>query len=444
MVHENMVAKTTLNEQHNSHALDDSRRRVALVLGGNYRALGVVRSLGRQRIPIWVVNQDGHVLAGLSRYAERTLPWLEGDDSQKVSYLVELAEKYRAEQFLLIPTDDGCTTLISRNHDLLASKFVLTTPSWVSLQWAVDKKRMYQLGERLGMDQPRTLFPRSLEMLASLDLQFPVILKPTTREVLNPLNIDKAWQVENRSTLLTRFAEACKYMPPESIMVQELIPGGTEAQYSYAALCLEGKPLASLVAVRTRQFPMDFGRFSTFVETVDEAAVEAKATKLLEAICFTGLVEVEFKKDRRDGRYKLLDINPRVWGWHSLGAAAGVDFSHLLWKLKWKQPLPEVHAHSGVRWVRFAPDFVVAMKEIVKGKLGLSDYLRGLRSPVETAIFAFDDPLPGLCEFPALFYLLCKQALKQLEFRRRNDLSKIPSTRKVDARQQSAIIAPHH
>jgi predicted ATP-grasp superfamily ATP-dependent carboligase len=438
-----MVAASIANGQGHSEVLNDSRRRVALILGGNYRALGVVRSLGRQGIPVWVVNQDGHVLAGLSRYAERTLPWPDGDDALKIGYLEELAARHSTDQFLLIPTDDECTTLISQNHDLLAGKFVLTTPPWISLQWAVNKKQMYQLGDRLGIDQPRTLFPRSLEMLASFDLRFPVILKPATREVLNPLTKDKAWQVEDRPRLLTRFIEACKHLPPESIMVQELIPGGAEAQYSYAALCLDGKPLASLVAIRARQFPMDFGRFSTFVETVEETAVATNATKLLEAIRFTGLVEVEFKRDRRDGSYKLLDINPRIWGWHSLCASAGVDFSHLLWKLKWKQSLPEVRAHSGARWVRFAPDFVVAIGEMVKGRLALSDYLRGLRPPVETAIFAFDDPLPALCEFPALFGLLCRRALNRLKSRNKS-LATAPTPGSVAAGRNSAILAAHH
>lgn len=312
----------------------------ALVLGGNYRALGVVRSLGRRGIPAWVVKQDGHALAGWSRHAERTLPWPKGDDAAKIEYLKKLASNSDVERFLLIPTDDECTTLVSRWHDILANDFVLTTPAWESLRWACDKRLMYQLGRRLGIDQPRTSFPGSGQGLTSCEVSFPVILKPATHAELNPLTIDKAWRIDDRATLITRYAEACSFMSPDLIMVQELIPGNGESQYSYAALCMEGRPLASLVAVRARQFPMDFGRFSTFVTIVDEPTVEQLATKLLEAIRFTGLVEVEFKRDPRDGRYKLLDINPRVWGWHSMCAAAGIDFPYLLWQLMQKQPLP--------------------------------------------------------------------------------------------------------
>jgi len=430
-----MVATSTSHGHHNSGAFERSDRRVALVLGGNYRALGVVRALGRRGIPVWVVKQDGHALAGLSRYAERTLPWPKGDDARKIAYLEALASRSDVERFLLIPTDDECTALISRNHDVLANKFVLTTPPWASLRWALDKRLMYQLGERLGIDQPRTFFPDSVQGLTSCDVNFPVILKPATRELLNPLTTDKAWQVDDRRTLVSRYAEACSLMSPDLIMVQELIPGGGESQYSYAALCMEGRPLASLMALRARQFPRDFGRFSTFVETVDEPAIEVPATKLLEAIRFTGLVEVEFKRDRRDDRYKLLDINPRVWGWHSLCAAAGIDFSYLLWQLMRRQSLPKLHVRSGVRWARMGSDFAVASSEICRGELSIFEYLWGLRPPLETAIFALDDPVPAICELPTLVYLLCKRALMRLSSKQNTILERMPTPENLDDEQ---------
>ncbi len=389
-------------------------RLTALVLGTNYRALGVVRSLGRHGVASWVVKQDSHALASRSRHAERTLPWPKGDDAGKVEYLKLVASSNSIRQFLLIPTDDECTTLVSKWHDHLEADFVLTTPAWESLQWACDKRMMYQLGEQLGIDQPRTSFPGLGQGLNSGEFRFPVILKPAIRSVLNPLALDKAWRIDDRSMLIKRYAEACGFMSPDLLMVQELIPGEGESQYSYAALCMEGRPLASLVAVRVRQFPMDFGRFSTFVETVDEPAVEEAATKVIQAIGFTGLVEVEFKRDPRDGRYKLLDINPRVWGWHSMCAAAGVDFPYLLLQMMEGQPLPSLRARTGVRWARMGFDFTVAMSEICKGNLSIFEYVKRLRPPLETSIFALDDPLPALCEPFALARLLWRRARKQL------------------------------
>jgi predicted ATP-grasp superfamily ATP-dependent carboligase len=196
---------------------------------------------------------------------------------------------------------------------------------------------------------------------------------------------------------------------PEVIIIQELVPGGGETQFSYAALCIDGRPLASITARRTRQYPMDFGRASTYVETIEQPEVEEPARRLLAAMRYTGLIEVEFKRDPRDGCYKLLDVNPRVWGWHTLGRRAGVDFPYLLWQLIHGEPAPEACARVGVRWVRMATDVPAVASEMRQGRLSPRAYLGSLRGPLEFAIFSKDDPLPALFDVPLLTALLWKR-----------------------------------
>jgi len=74
-----------------------------------------------------------------------------------------------------------------------------------------------------------------------------------------------------------------------------------------------GQGYATLVARRTRQYPLDFGNASSFVETIDQPVVEADGRKWLENVGFDGMAEVEFKFDPRDGKYKILDVNMRAW-----------------------------------------------------------------------------------------------------------------------------------
>src|SRR5437763_16790434 len=47
----------------------------ALIMGADYRGLGVVRSLGRRGIPVWVIKQGGHLVAATSRYVCRNISW---------------------------------------------------------------------------------------------------------------------------------------------------------------------------------------------------------------------------------------------------------------------------------------------------------------------------------------------------------------------------------
>ena len=385
--------------------------RGALVTGADYRGLGVVRSLGRRGIPVWVLNHAGHLVGAVSRYASRTIKWPLEDGGKQLDFLLDLAAREQLKDWVLIPTDDEDVVLFARHHELLSKHYRVTTPPWKTLRWLCDKRSLNQLAQAVSVDRPWTFCPRDRAELAAHDCPFPVILKPAMRLSFNRLTADKAWRYDDRESLLKGYDEACGFIDPEMLMIQEVVPGGGEAQLSFAALCKDGTPLASLVARRTRQFPMDFGRFSTYVETIEEPAVVESALRLLAPTQLTGLVEIEFKKDPRTGQLKLLDVNPRVWGWHTLSKRAGVDFPYLLWRLFTGQTVPEVRARVGERWMRMCTDLPIALQEILNGRLSFSNYLRTLIEPKESAIFAWDDPLPGVLELPLLAAMMGRRFL---------------------------------
>lgn len=380
----------------------------AVVIGGNYRSLGVVRSLGRHGIPAWVLK-DEHRIASASRYACHSECWPASSEVEQRNYLLELGNRHQLDGWALFPTTDESAALLARHHTALAEQFRLTTPKWEVMRWAYDKRLTYRLAADLQIDHPWTWYPTSREAVEQLECTYPVILKPAIKESINRLTIDKAWSITDHQSLLTRYDQACELVEPSVIMVQEMIPGNGESQFSYAALCVDGRPLVSLVARRTRQYPLDFGRASTFVETVDQPEVAHLARRLLAAMEYTGLVEVEFKQDPRDGRFKLLDVNARVWGWHTLGRRAGLDFPYLTWKFIHGDAISATRARPGVRWVRLSTDIPSAILAIRSGGLTPRSYLRSFQGPIEFAIFATDDPIPALVEVPSLAYLLWKR-----------------------------------
>jgi len=280
----------------------------------------------------------------------------------------------------------------------------VSTPAWDVLRWAYDKRLTYQLAAEQEVDCPLTFYPGE-EVSVNVDaLDFPVILKPATHEIMNRFTAEKAWPATNREELLARYHEALELIPSDLILVQELIPGGGESQFSYAAVCYDGEPIVSLTARRTRQYPIDFGYSSSFVETLDIPQIVEPSQRLLAAIRYTGLVEVEYKLDARNGRYKLLDINPRLWTWATIGARAGVDFPYLLWQMMKGRPVQKQTGRVGVRWVRMSTDIPSAIQEILRGRLSVRAYLSSLHKPIEFALMAIDDPLPGLLDLPLFLY----------------------------------------
>jgi D-aspartate ligase len=368
----------------------------AVVTGASYRALAVVRSLGRRGVRVRVVRSDEHALAESSRYVRGRLAWPAGAESSRVTYLLELAQREGLDGWVLIPTHDEEAALVARHHEILARRYRLTTPSWEILRAAYDKRHTQALAARLGLRQPWTIFPSGTDDLRRAEGRFPVVVKPAYKESANRLTVDKAWRADDGATLRRLYDEACRLVDPGIVMIQELVQGDGRAQLSYAALCSDGEVVASLAARRIRQYPMDFGRASSYVETIDDPSLERDARRLLEAMRFTGMVEVEFKRDARTGANLLLDVNPRAWGWQSLGARAGVDFPYLLWRLARGDNVPSARAVPGVRWVRVGTDLLAAAGEVTAGRLSPGSYLRSLRRPLEFAVFARDDPLPSL------------------------------------------------
>jgi predicted ATP-grasp superfamily ATP-dependent carboligase len=367
----------------------------AVVTGTNRIALSVARSLGRRGIPVLLVRTLDHDVASVSRYVTQRGAW-DGKQCNRVDDLLELADGDAPGGSVLVPSDDEEAALMARHHEELGRRFRLTVPPWPILRLGYDKREMHRLATSLGLDQPRTYTPADEREVAELDCPFPAVIKPSVKPKRNALTQAKAWRVDDRSSLLRRYAEACRLVDPQTIMIQELVPGDGTVQLSFAALCENGRVMASLTARRRRQYPVDFGRNSTLVETIEDEVVGRAARDLLAAMRWTGVVEVEFKRDPRTGRTLLLDVNTRGWTWQALGGRAGVDFPYLLWRMTSGRDVPAIVAAPGERWVRVAPDFLAALEEMRRGRLSPREYVASLRGPVEFAVMAPDDPVPVL------------------------------------------------
>ncbi len=376
-----------------------SPRKGAIVLGGAHGSLEIARSLGRHGIPVWLVTAD-NPLASLSRFVECSFRWRGPRDSGALAFLTDLVRRHGLDGWVLFAGSDEDVWFIAQNHTALGALFTLTTPASDTIRWTHDKRAMNARADELGIVHPLTRQARSREELTSLGIRFPVILKPAMRESRNAFVDAKAWRADNEATLCARFDEAKALVGADTIMIQELIPGSGEAQFSYAALWDRGKPVASLVAQRRRQYPVEFGFTSTYVVTIQQAQVEAEACRFLASLDYNGLVEVEFKYDARDRRYKILDVNTRAWSWLALGAAAGVDFPFLQWRLAIGEEIAPQFTRVGAHWFYFSRDLAVSIWDILAGRLTLSAYLQSFRRPLARAVFAWDDPIPGLLDLP--------------------------------------------
>jgi D-aspartate ligase len=381
----------------------------AVIVGGDYQGLGIVRSLGRQGVPICVVD-DEHSISRFSRYSKKIVKLADLRDERKtVDGLLDIGKRMGLQGWVLYPTRDEMVAAFSRNRSELGQLFRVPTPDWSSVQWAWDKRNTYHLAKELGVPIPSTYCPGDVSRLSEISFPPPFALKPAIKEHFIYATKAKAWCANSHTELKTLFHKASHLLDPREIMVQEVIPGGGTQQFSYCAFFRNGQAVGKMVVRRRRQHPLQFGRASTFVETVDLPILEEFSERFLRAIDYYGLVELEYKLDPRDSEYKLLDFNARTWGYHTLGAQAGVDFSYMLYADQVGTPVATCKSEPGITWVRMTTDVAAAFMEFVGGDLKIRSYLRSLRTCRVDAVFSLEDPLPGLAEIVLIPYLVLKR-----------------------------------
>jgi D-aspartate ligase len=377
------------------------RKQGVVLLGSDFKALGVVRSLGRRGIPCIVID-DTPRAAWFSRYVVKRFRWHgHMDDDGFVPFLLSIGKQYHLEQWVLFPTQDEVVQMVSCNVPLLSQIYQLVTQDWSVIQWANDKRFTYTMAHETGVPCPGTYYPANEDELAALDIMFPVIIKPAISIKFQYATHLKALPANSREELLTQYRSVIKTIPADEVMVQEVIPGDGRTQFSVATFCEEGRILTAMTARRTRQYPIDYGLGSSFVEAIPIPGLVELAEKLLLHMRVSGMVEVEFKYDRRDQQYKLLDINVRPWGWHTLCIACGLDFPYIQYCAVTGQEalsLP-TDPQYGYHWVRVLTDLPAGVQEIRAGITTPSAYLKSLRGKTTFSVFDWRDPVPVLGDF---------------------------------------------
>jgi D-aspartate ligase len=382
----------------------------AVVIGGDYQGLAIVRSLGRRGVDV-VVLDDELSVSRHSRYtsAQVRVADLRTDDAT-VSALLGLADRYGLDGWVVFPTREETVAALSRHRDQLLTRYRVPTATWEVIKWAWDKRNTYARAAELGIPTPRTWTLRGLGEAEAIDGDPPFVIKPAIKEHFLYTTRVKAWRADTRAQLSARVREATDLIGAGEVIVQELIPGSGEDQLAYCAFYKDGRAVARMAARRLRQHPPEFGRASTYVRTISDSSLDEPSERFLRSIGYYGLVELEYKHDRRDGRTKLLDVNPRTWGYHSLGQRAGVDFPFALYADQVGVPGPGGGvAAPGVTWIRLVTDVPTAAAELVGGRLDLREYLGTLARFDVESVFSREDPLPGLAELFLLPYSAVKR-----------------------------------
>jgi D-aspartate ligase len=344
--------------------------------------LAAIRSLGRKGLRVLAVDHRPYALGFRSRYAEPHIaPDPLDDEDGFVAALRSLAEQ-TDDVLPVFPTHDEHVNAIARHADVLGERYRFPFPSWGVLERIQSKRHQLETAEAAGVPIPRTLYPRSADeaRAAGEEVGFPLIVKPSANVGFRRSHKRQLFRCETPAEL----EQAYELAAPHEPMVQELIPSGAEEMYTLGSyLDREGQALGLFSGRKLSQTRGYMGSARVGEAVWVEEVVE-QGLALLRALGFHGISQVEVMRDPRDGRYKLLEVNPRLWQWHSLAAACGVDLPYIAYRDLIGDPLPPARMHGeGKRW---------AITLMAGSSLALE------RPPYVDAVFARDDPKPALVQ----------------------------------------------
>jgi predicted ATP-grasp superfamily ATP-dependent carboligase len=364
----------------------------AVVLSGVTNSVGVVRALGSANIPVVTVSEAGTDLASSSKHVRKRLvaPNPQDDEAQYVKLLME---QRALEGGLLIPTSDSTLVAVARNKSELQKHYVVACPDWEVVERYIDKNITYELAKSAGVPTPRTFEVGAEQQAMDCgDIQYPCLVKPNVSHLFSKRFGTKMFLVNNREELSSAIEEATA--AKHDVGIQEFIPGADSEGANYNAYFWDGQPLVEFTARKIRSAPPQTGSPRVLISKKMPEVLEA-GRKILRAMSFNGYACTEFKRDPRDGVYKLIEVNGRHNMSSTLSTGCGINFPLLEYNHLMFGERPSAQSFKeGVYWIDLVRDLRYSFGCYSMERFSWTEYLRPYFGPRVFAILNGKDLAP--------------------------------------------------
>lgn len=361
----------------------------------NYGALGIARTLGRLGVPVYALVEDGYTPVATSRYVKEAIVW-ESWPTDRDAFVnaISTIGATVGTPAILLPIDDLAAISVAENAPALIGRFLFPQlPAALPRQMA-NKAAFYELCGRTGIPCARSTVPRCFDEVREFveHTTFPVVMKAA--EQWNLVGNELYTRIiDNRETLFEIYKRVASEERSPMIL-QEYITG---EDWIYHGYCNHDTGLyLGFTGQKLLDYPKGAGSTALGISRHNEVLC-SQAKTLLRAIGYSGICDFDWRRDDRDGQYKILDCNPRIGlNFQMFENTAGIDVVRAL------------HLDLTGREIEQAP--------MIEGRLFLAEHLylrsvfRGARptklateptaphlsSTRKLAWWSIDDPLPCL------------------------------------------------
>lgn len=281
----------------------------------HHGTLGAIRSLGRAGVPVYASREPAPRPVVRSRYLCRDSIGIlsTSDPEANVSALKALQRRVGRPMVILV-VDDAGAVFVAENAETLRPQFQLPEQKPDMLRMVSSKANIPQLCARLGVPTPETCIVRTTDALsaAGRGIRYPAVVKIAEPRLLpEGLRIRRALLARQEEDV-AEYRSQLRAAPSADIVVQEYIPEDLAEDWFYHGYHRAGgEPVVGFTGRKIRSYPPFLGATSYAVSIVNEDVV-ATARQILRHLEYAGIVELEFRFDKRDRKYKFIDFNPRL------------------------------------------------------------------------------------------------------------------------------------
>jgi predicted ATP-grasp superfamily ATP-dependent carboligase len=379
---------------------------IAFILGRYITSdLGTLRSLSSKNIPTVVLNPYKKQISSFSKYYRGiTCPNPKQNEDPYVNFLIDIGKNLNAKG-VLIPNGDAEVHTILKNKNRLEKYYLFTSSDYKTTEKLLNKKLFYKLVDKLEIPYPKTHFidDESNILKISKKTTYPCILKPIHSDYFKTDFKTRLFFIKNKEELVKKYKISTT--KNHKVMVQEIIPGGSENNHGFNAYFDRKQNIfGSFMYRRIRDWPLMFGP-GCLIESTNAPELKELTSFICNKIKYRGIVDAEFKKDPRDNKFKIIEINPRNWMQNSLPARCGINLPYVAYcdAIGKNFEKPKFNGKH-IKWLFFQNDFLSSMKLFRGKEMFLSEWIKSYKGKKEHAIFSKHDPLPAFVLYIREFF----------------------------------------
>jgi len=364
--------------------------------------LASARSFGKKGLYVIVAYNTKLSITNYSKYVAEIVPCPEiNKEHEFVSWLLTNAKNHKFDVFF--PTSDILVWYTLKYRDELSKYIKIKLPSEKALESVLLKDVTYKMCMKWNVPTPLSVFPKSKEELKKLSkkIKYPVVIKPKTHVCL--IANKKGVVIFSKEKFLKLYKlNRLKYSKDKIVakypyicwpIVQEYIPKVYENIYLVSGFVNDDNRIVAITSdKKVRQRPTIIG-IGVYVENYYDKELIDLAIRFIRGIKYTGIFAIEFIKDQRDGKYKLIDFNPRTHHFIQLEIDKGIDLPNLWYGSLYHKVKPKrnIYVNKDIRFIQLFSDLINMPGQIFLRKEKIKNVIRYFNSLIRARSFAVFD-----------------------------------------------------